>query len=272
MADSAASIRSIYSGKGAFSEGESEDYSGGSSLPPSSNGDHHERDSKSDYHRFQENFAAINSGPLPKSPDAETSQSVKSSLKRSPDLLNIQNSKSNGNSPIGPETQVVSPGPPEWYENQYSSTNVSVASSFSEYQSGTKSGDERFDNGRSEDYPRPLSRNSTTSGFSTTATKDGVEGKRPNKATPKSPLANVVAGKPHNSFLHHYNQPFFEDQQKESNSHNSGPKLTGAGSPVIDSSTSHVGLSQGLVAKLPPISLDEKIQLMNQESTQAEGD
>lgn len=87
------------------------------------------------------------------------------------------------------------------FEGTHSSTNASLASSNSDYQNayiatgantGTSSpafADGAFD---TEVASRPLSRNSTTSCLSTTATKDGIEGKKHHRHGHTPYFANIL--------------------------------------------------------------------------------
>lgn len=69
------------------------------------------------------------------------------------------------------------------YNLPNSSTNISLASTSSDYQQGMNEIEYNLDSSQpevfvSESFSRPMSRNSTTSCLSTTATKDGIEGRR----------------------------------------------------------------------------------------------
>lgn len=88
----------------------------------------------------------------------------------------------------------------ELYDVHNSSTNISLASTGSDYQAplpndtGTCNSDISQNGGfLSESFSRPLSRNSTTSCLSTTATKDGIEGKKLHRHGPTSYFSNVIA-------------------------------------------------------------------------------
>lgn len=94
------------------------------------------------------------------------------------------------------------------FYRQNSSTNISLASSNSEYQQDVSTkvefstplhpntSSELGKNGGGtlplETNSRPLSRNSTTSCLSTTATKDGVEGKKLHRSGPTAYSSNII--------------------------------------------------------------------------------
>lgn len=82
------------------------------------------------------------------------------------------------------------------------STNVSVASSCSDYQHPFAADTDSFSLATnqgliSEGISRPGSRNSMTSCLSTTATKDGVEGKKIHRHGPSPYFANVISNMVH---------------------------------------------------------------------------
>ncbi|PVH15107.1 uncharacterized protein CXQ87_002942 [Candidozyma duobushaemuli] len=88
----------------------------------------------------------------------------------------------------------------EVYDQQNSSTNISLASSGSDYQAPIPNDPATYNydasqNGLllSDSLSRPLSRNSTTSCLSTTATKDGVEGKKLHRHGPTPYFSSVIA-------------------------------------------------------------------------------
>lgn len=94
------------------------------------------------------------------------------------------------------------------FEARTTSTNISLASSDSDYQQAfTTDADAYFsDSSQPELDPpdsisRPISRNSTTSCLLTTATKDGVEGKKLHRHGPTPYFSNVIA-----NMIHHQHQ------------------------------------------------------------------
>lgn len=269
MADSAASIKSIYSGKGDFSDGDFEAISGMSLVVFGQeeliNSTNYFPSSSSDFRKFQENFAGLGQGqgPIPGLTDPNSHHYTE---EKRGDFSNLKPHNEPGIVPLKVEPRILRPSTPDWYETNISSTNISSASSLSEYHHEEKNGEELeyhgFEYRPGESYSRPLSRNSTTSGFSTTATKDGIEGKRPYRAVPKSLLENLLAGKSPKSqnsqhplteqtstFLQnlpgHGPEPFSQPISPENTRGNTGPKL--------------------VVPSLPPITIDEKIDLMEKE-------
>ena len=107
----------------------------------------------------------------------------------------------------------------EVYDPHNSSTNISLASSGSDYQAplpndtATCNSDNNSQNGAflSESFSRPLSRNSTTSCLSTTATKDGVEGKKLHRHGPTPYFSSVIA----NMLQQQQNQQQQQQQQQQ---------------------------------------------------------
>lgn len=250
MVDSAASIKSLYSGVGVFSDGE-DDHSFASGSQGVSGGT--DLGSTAPTHLRATNAAVM---PAP----SAISQA------RSPALLQTQ--KSITEDP--PATSLVKGGRPiavlqgagafenpAWHDRSDNSTNISLASEGSDYQQVIGSLEnaygldvEQLELSASEDISRPQSRNSTTSCLSTTATKDGVEGKRIHRHIAKQlkgPLAQSQKLYQHSPLSPHVNT-VLEDQ------------TVGQDEP-----------SEGLRSdfdkgNLPPISLNEKIRLMNFET------
>lgn len=90
-------------------------------------------------------------------------------------------------------------GTGDFYDPRSSSTNVSLASSGSDYQQSFVPDQEAYlldsnlnDEGGG-DISRPVSRNSTTSCLLTTATKDGIEGKKLHRHGPTPYFSSVIA-------------------------------------------------------------------------------
>lgn len=179
MAHPAASIKSIFSGKVNFTDTDVDDYSARSfsesylNLPDS------------DYDYSTPEFA--------KSPEPETADSHKH--KHKPKLAPKDTDARDRPELVAADDAsallrnlhlaALQKGH-DFYPLQSSSTNVSLASSGSDYQqtymrdTGYTSDSSQADPG----FSRPWSRNSNTSCLSTTATKDGIEGKRHHRYVP----------------------------------------------------------------------------------------
>lgn len=104
----------------------------------------------------------------------------------------------------------------EVYDPQNLSTNISLASSGSDYQAPIPNDPATYNSDASqnglllsESLSRPLSRNSTTSCLSTTATKDGVEGKKLHRHGPTPYFSSVIA----NMLLQQQQQQHAQQQQ-----------------------------------------------------------
>lgn len=131
------------------------------------------------------------------------------------------------------------------------STNVSVVSSCSDYQHPFSADTDSFslatNQGQGLDnISRPVSRNSMTSCLSTTATKDGIEGKKIHRHGPSPYFANVI-----NNTVHHQQQPSAQpvplrNQSYHSTQEPSMPRIADIGS-----------------IPEPPVTVQEKISLMN---------
>lgn len=141
------------------------------------------------------------------------------------------------------------------YSNFNSSTNISLASSGSDYQQTDIPNDVEYNSDSSQlelnpsdSFSRPVSRNSTTSCLSTTATKDGVEGKKLHRHGPTPYFSSVIA----NMILHQTASP--QPQR---------------GTLSTDLSTaSQISGETGrkrveIESRGPPVTLNEKISLMN---------
>ncbi|OBA17996.1 hypothetical protein METBIDRAFT_226571 [Metschnikowia bicuspidata var. bicuspidata NRRL YB-4993] len=278
MADSTASIKSIYSGKGGLSDEDFEDLSGVSLVPfslsekqISNNFQQAVREASTDFKKSQDNFAALNadqtSNPDITEPRSHHLTEVSArNFGRHLDLEAID----------GSDFKAWNVSPPEWYVNHVTSTNVSLASLFSGQQLGTRSPSRaeysEADYSPSESHSRPLSRNSNNSAFSTIATKDGIEGKRPYKMGLKPLLETVLANKNQQLLSNVQNQQSQQTQQDSSNYHNASNsekspplrKATGADS-VLESEESNLRTHLDGVEYLP-ITIDEKIELMNRDS------
>lgn len=134
------------------------------------------------------------------------------------------------------------------------STNASVASSCSDYQHPFLNDTDAFSLGTnqailSESFSRPASRNSTTSCLSTTATKDGVEGKKIHRHGPSPYFSNVI-----NNMVH-------QQQQQQGVSVQPVPQRVASlqGSQEVPRPRK---ADIDAVAQ-PPVTIQEKIVLMN---------
>lgn len=127
----------------------------------------------------------------------------------------------------------------DWYDNRSNGTNLLLLSDYSDYQHSLiparayPSDLDQLEVCPSENISRPQSRNSTTSCLSTTATKDGIEGKRLSRHAPKALFGNLMGHKPPRLALPLREKPLKSD-------------LDDAG--------------------FPPILILEKVQLMNTET------
>lgn len=198
----------------------------------------------------------------------------------------------------------------EVYEAQNSSTNISLASSGSDYQAPLPNDAATYNSDVSqngmflaESFSRPLSRNSTTSCLSTTATKDGVEGKKLHRHGPTPYFSSVIANmllqqqQQHNQ-LQQQNPSFNERQQALHKDLGLSPLLppqrevrhddVGLSEKQFQRPSGYVQLSgddflsvisqtNGEQAKkllneydalgLPPVTLKEKMMLLNSDQT-----
>lgn len=90
-------------------------------------------------------------------------------------------------------------GSAEPYDQRSSSTNISLASSGSDYQQSFIPDQDAYllDSSQidvgADEISRPVSRNSTTSCLLTTATKDGIEGKKLHRHGPTPYFSSVIA-------------------------------------------------------------------------------
>ncbi|KAG2731936.1 hypothetical protein G9P44_005523 [Scheffersomyces stipitis] len=107
---------------------------------------------------------------------------------------------------------------------QFSDTNLSLASTASDYQQNyTDDPSETLstpppDYLQADPFSRPISRNSTTSCLSTTATKDGIEGKRFHRHGPTTYSSNIIANMIHSQQIQQMKEKQLQ-QQREKNGH-----------------------------------------------------
>lgn len=203
------------------------------------------------------------------------------------------------------------------FYNQSSFTNVSIVSSGSDYQQNYVSSSVNSPNVALssdsmselnhnllpyESYSRPLSRNSTTSCLSTTATKDGIEGRKLHRHGPTQYSSNIIASMIQNSS--HQNKYSHGNSEALGSTHKSYPpaythKLPDANSMVAgqerereaerdEVSVSHSSIKstnaavdgetgdkknmniEAYLNAVPPVSLKEKINLLNTDTVNQE--
>lgn len=153
-------------------------------------------------------------------------------------------------SPRLPMDARLRPDVPDFYDGKNNSTNISLISASSDYQHDLLSDYPESDAHEAaliEPHSRPLSRNSVTSCLSTTATKDGVEGKR----VPK------LQTKLFDSKVHSFQG--FALSSDQANFGSSPSDLNSKLRSELDSMS------------LPPISLKEKVQMMNDTTATSNG-
>lgn len=147
-----------------------------------------------------------------------------------------------------------------------SSTDISLASLGSDYQQEHVTNDLEYNTDTdwsqpevsvSESFSRPMSRNSTTSCLSTTATKDGIEGKKLHRHGPTPYSSNVIA-----NMIQH--QQLLPQPQRLYLSQSSG---------MDNLSTATQNNGETVRKKLPdidslgpPVTLKEKMNLLNREN------
>lgn len=195
------------------------------------------------------------------------------------------------------------------FYNQSSYTNVSIVSSGSDYQQNYVSSNVNSPNVALssesmneinhnllpfESYSRPLSRNSTTSCLSTTATKDGIEGKKLHRHGPTQYSSNIIASMIQNS-NHQPHSPLLENNSGNTNTGVISPpskqnwygqKLPVTNSPMAEQDRDGISITQSSFKStnaevdgetedkqdinietysnsIPPVSLKEKINLLN---------
>lgn len=192
------------------------------------------------------------------------------------------------------------------FYNQDSYTNVSILSSGSDYQqnyvsSSVNSPNVALSSESIEDMnhnllpfescSRPLSRNSTTSCLSTTATKDGIEGKKLHRYGPTQYSSNIIANMIQNSNLYPPPPPPHQSRHNYTNTGMVSPPLKSYGqkSSVTNlprEDRDGVSITQSSIKStnaevdgetedkrniyienypnsIPPVSLKEKINLLN---------
>ncbi|CUM47658.1 uncharacterized protein AC631_03189 [Debaryomyces fabryi] len=197
------------------------------------------------------------------------------------------------------------------FYNQNSFTNVSIVSSGSDYQQNYVSSSVNSPNvalsaesmeemnhnlGPFESYSRPLSRNSTTSCLSTTATKDGIEGKKLHRHGPTQYSSNIIANMIQNSNLYPPPPPPPSQHMNKHSYTNSGmasppirpygQKSSMTNSPMAEQDRDGVSITQSSIKStnaevdgetedkkninierypnsIPPVTLNEKINLLN---------
>lgn len=155
----------------------------------------------------------------------------------------------------------VPPSRSQLYQ-QSSSTNVSIASSGSDYQLGLVGGGPVVDPVPQDAYSRPTSRNSTTSCLSTTATKDGVEGRRLHRHGP-SPYSSHLISNMIQSQARTDPRP---DPRPEPPSNLSQVSVLTTGAQVNGESGAKRAIAIEQYPDLqPPVSLTEKISLLRSE-------
>ncbi|EAZ63767.2 hypothetical protein PICST_52416 [Scheffersomyces stipitis CBS 6054] len=103
---------------------------------------------------------------------------------------------------------------------QFSDTNLSLASTASDYQQNyTDDPSETLstpppDYLQADPFSRPISRNSTTSCLSTTATKDGIEGKRFHRHGPTTYSSNIIANMIHSQQIQQMKEKQLQQQHQ----------------------------------------------------------
>lgn len=192
---------------------------------------------------------------------------------------------------------------------QNSSTNISIASSGSDYQQGLinsgidpassppgTTADAAIEQKNAllqfEAYSRPVSRNSTTSCLSTTATKDGIEGRKLHRYGPSvyssNIISNMIQSQSQNQSQNQKNAEFFDPAKSPGSTASTPttappvpsstaaePALVNNGSQVSVLTTGaqingEAGKKKAIAIESysnlqPPISLNEKISLLNTE-------
>lgn len=181
MSHPAASVRSIYSGKVNL-DSPDELYN----LDSNNN-------SSADVSSISQSTSSTNNQNLPRVQLEDVSSS------QSQHRVTSKNLKSLENSTLTKPTS-------RFDSNNYNGTNSSLVSTESEYQNDLIDA-ESLDTEGDDDiiaaplpldytdpFSRPLSRNSTTSCLSTTATKDGIEGRRFRRHDPTAYSSHIIAG------------------------------------------------------------------------------
>jgi hypothetical protein len=131
----------------------------------------------------------------------------------------------------------------------------------------------------SPDFSRPLSRNSTTSCLSTTATKDGIEGRRFRRHGPTTYSSNIIANMIHLQYQQQIEKAGYTPNQFLSPTPMATPLRSSTNSTVPDLFASQMSINSTtaefdgdpgdkkptLPQSLPQITLKEKINLLNRE-------
>lgn len=181
MSHPAASVRSIYSGKVNL-DSPDELYN----LDSNNN-------SSAEVSSISQSTSSTNNQNLPRVQLEEVSSSQSQHRVTSKNLKSLENST------------LVKPTS-RFDNNNYNGTNSSLVSTESEYQNDlidAESLDTEGDNDiiaaplpldYADPFSRPLSRNSTTSCLSTTATKDGIEGRRFRRHGPTAYSSHIISG------------------------------------------------------------------------------
>lgn len=196
MAHPAASIKSIFSGKVNFTDTDLDDYSTKSFSESELN--LHELDYDYTNPDFPKALGEISPGP-----DQTSKQNV-----AAVDARGLFHPPATEEAPMLQKNlrlAALQKGA-DFYSLQSSSTNVSLASSGSDYQQAYMR-DTGYNSDSSQAEPgfsRPWSRNSNTSCLSTTATKDGIEGKRQHRSVP---FPFVVPRAVHSDDVQHLGPP-----------------------------------------------------------------
>jgi hypothetical protein len=136
-----------------------------------------------------------------------------------------------------------------------------------------------LDTSFSPDFSRPLSRNSTTSCLSTTATKDGIEGKRFRRHGPTTYSSNIIANMIHLQYQQQIEKAGHYPTHFSSPTPMSTPLRSSTNSTVPELFTSQMSINSTMAEfdgdsgdkkptlpqSLPQITLKEKINLLNRE-------
>lgn len=192
------------------------------------------------------------------------------------------------------------------FYNESSFTNVSIMSSGSDYQQNYVGSSVNSPNVELssesmnetncnlllfDSYSRPLSRNSTTSCLSTTATKDGIEGKKLHRHGPTQYSSNIIASMIQNANHQTQNKQNFTNTDRanspfKSSSNSYIHKSPVTNSPFAEQERDGIFVSQSSIKStnaevdgetedkrginietysnsIPPVSLKEKINLLN---------
>lgn len=192
--------------------------------------------------------------------------------------------------------------PDDPFDTASISKNYSTSSSLKQYIEGiddnsdteqdrTQEQEKDVEAGNPDPISRPWSRNSTTSCLSTTATKDGVEGKRFHRHGPTAYSTNILANMVHQQQLQYLQQQQQAQSQQQQYYEKSSPTSTSpfnptpVGTPLrsntatVDHNASQISIKSTaaefdgdsgdkkptLPSNIPQITLKEKINLLNRE-------